>query len=123
VSLRLVALALLLAPGLTSCSSNPARDDRRVIERGQASWYGRKFQGRRTASGEHFDASGMTAAHRTLQFGTLVEVRSVSSRKSVQVRINDRGPSIRSRIIDLSEAAAKELDLIAKGEDTVEILR
>jgi rare lipoprotein A len=121
------ALVITSALGLSSCSSVPihqsANTQRSAFEKGQASWYGKRFQGRPTASGEKFDATQFTAAHRTLPFGTMVEVRSVATGQSVMVRINDRGPSRRSRILDLSEAAASELGMISKGEDTVELLR
>jgi rare lipoprotein A len=80
-------------------------------EAGLASWYGPGFQGKRTASGERFDANALTAAHRTLPFGTRVRVKSLVNGKEVVVRINDRGPFIQGRIIDLSQAAALALDL------------
>jgi rare lipoprotein A len=80
-------------------------------EAGLASWYGPGFQGKRTASGERFDANALTAAHRTLPFGTRLRVRSLANGKEVVVRINDRGPFIPGRIIDLSQAAALTLDL------------
>ncbi|MBI1401982.1 MAG: septal ring lytic transglycosylase RlpA family protein [Porphyrobacter sp.] len=88
---------------------------------GTASYYGRKFNGRRTASGEPFDMGAMTAAHRTLPFGSLVRVTNLANGKSVTVRINDRGPFSRGRIIDVSRAAAEELGLIARGHGTVEL--
>ena len=88
---------------------------------GVASYYGRRFHGRRTASGERFDMNGYTAAHRTLPFGSKVLVTNPSTGKSVTVRINDRGPFSRNRTIDLSRAAAKELGLIARGHGTVEL--
>ena len=90
-------------------------------ERGLASWYGPRFQGKRTASGERFDTSAMTAAHKTWPFGTKVRVKSVSTGKEVVVRINDRGPFIKGRIIDLSNAAAKALGF--NGVHQVEIAR
>ena len=119
--LRLFLLTTLLI--LSSCASSRKSGDRTIVERGLASWYGKRFQGRPTASGEPFDAAQMTAAHRTLPFGTMVEIRSVRSRKSVLVRINDRGPHLRSRIVDLSQAAAEELGMLSRGEETVEIFR
>ncbi len=84
-------------------------------QKGDASWYGEKFHGRRTASGEIYDMYKLTAAHRTLPFGTLVKVTHRSTDRSVVVRINDRGPSIRSRIIDLSYASADQLGIIREG--------
>jgi rare lipoprotein A len=91
------------------------------IGRGSASYYAAKFHGRRTASGEMFDNRAMTAAHRTLPFGTLVKVTNPSNGASVVVRITDRGPFSRDRMIDVSRAAAEELGLIARGHATVEL--
>jgi rare lipoprotein A len=79
----------------------------REVARGLASWYGPRFHGRRTASGERFDQHQLTAAHRTLPFGTIVRVRSLVNGRTVDVRINDRGPHIRRRVIDLSRAGTK----------------
>lgn len=93
----------------------------REVTRGIASWYGAKFQGRRTASGEPFDMHDFTAAHRSLPFGTIVEVRSLVNDRTVQVRINDRGPHIKGRLIDLSRAAARELGLLGRGQKAVEV--
>ena len=88
---------------------------------GVASWYGPKFAGRRTANGETFNPAELTAAHRTLPFGSLVRVTSSRTGKSVVVRINDRGPFHGNRVIDLSEAAASEIGLKARGSGTVEM--
>ena len=88
---------------------------------GTASYYGRRFNGRRTASGETFDMHAMTAAHRTLPFGSRVRVTNPSNGKSVVVRINDRGPFHGNRVIDVSRAAATELGLIQRGHGTVEL--
>ena len=87
----------------------------REIERGLASWYGGKFHGRRTASGEPYDMHAMTAAHKTLPFGTRVRVRHAETGKEVVVRINDRGPFIRGRVIDLSRAAAASIGVMQAG--------
>ena len=89
------------------------------LERGKASWYGPGFQGRRTANGERFDMNALTAAHRTLPFGTLVRVRNDQNGREVVVRINDRGPYVGDRIIDLSRAAAAALGLLQTGEGPV----
>jgi rare lipoprotein A len=94
----------------------------REFQRGQASWYGPGFHGRKTASGERFDMNTMTAAHRTLPFGTLVRVRSLVTGKEIEVRVNDRGPFNGGRIIDLSRAAAEALGLIALGVKDVMLL-
>lgn len=87
---------------------------RHLTQAGIASWYGPRFHGKRTASGERFDENAMTAAHRSLRFGTIVVVTRGNGR-SVKVRINDRGPFIRRRIIDLSRAAAVELGIKNAG--------
>lgn len=92
-----------------------------VLGRGSASYYAARFNGRRTASGEMFDNRAMTAAHRSLPFGTLVRVTNPATGASVVVRINDRGPFTRGRLIDVSRAAAEELGLIARGHATVEL--
>src|SRR6187402_1611211 len=91
-----------------------------AIGGGVASWYGREFAGRRTASGERFDPASYTAAHRTLPFGTRVRVTSATG-KSVVVRINDRGPFTGGRVIDLSQAAAAELGLVRAGSGRVSL--
>ncbi|RDC60233.1 RlpA-like lipoprotein [Alteripontixanthobacter maritimus] len=88
---------------------------------GHASYYGRKFHGRRTANGERFDMNAMTAAHKTLPFGTKVRVINPANGKEVTVRINDRGPFIRGRTIDLSKAAAKKIGIISRGHGSVEM--
>lgn len=98
------------------------RDSEGVLEKGLASWYGSKFHGRRTASGERFDRHAFTAAHRTLPFGSRVRVRSVVTGKEVVVRINDRGPFKRSRVIDLSQTAFNALGLQGRGVTQVELL-
>lgn len=91
----------------------------RTLDRGVASWYGPGFHGRLTANGERFDMNALTAAHKTLPFGTHVQVESYSTGKKVLVRINDRGPFIGGRIIDLSKAAARELGIVDHGHDMV----
>ena len=88
---------------------------------GMASYYGRELAGRRTASGERFDPAGLTAAHRTLPFGSKVRVTNPRSGKSVIVRINDRGPFTRGRLIDVSEAAARQIGLVATGHGQVKL--
>lgn len=86
-----------------------------------ASFYAAKFQGRRTASGETFNNSAMTAAHRSLPFGTQVKVTNVRNGRSVVVRINDRGPYAKGRIIDLSKAAAKKIGVSRSGVARVKL--
>jgi rare lipoprotein A len=85
------------------------------LERGRASWYGAQFHGRRTASGENYDKYALTAAHKTLPFGTIVRVRSLKLGREVDVRINDRGPFAPGRVIDVSQAAAEALGLMGAG--------
>lgn len=88
---------------------------------GPASWYGGKFHGRLTANGERFDKWGLTAAHRTLPFGTKVRVTNERNGRSVVVRINDRGPFHGNRVIDLSRGAAEEVGLVNSGTAPVKI--
>jgi rare lipoprotein A len=85
------------------------------VEQGKASFYARKFAGRKTASGERLHNDSLTCAHRTYPFGTLLKVTNPANNRSVIVRVTDRGPFVRSRVIDLSWRAAKELDIISKG--------
>jgi rare lipoprotein A len=82
---------------------------------GMASWYGERFHGRQTASGERYDMYAMTAAHKTLPFGTMVRVTDLETRKTVIVRITDRGPFTAGRVVDLSYAAASEIGMIQAG--------
>lgn len=97
----------------------PVRTD--FEQTGEASWYGPGFHGRQTASGEVFDQNEMTAAHRSLPLGTRTEVTNVETGESVEVVINDRGPYVEDRVIDLSKAAAKELGMTEDGTVTVKI--
>ena len=90
-------------------------------ETGVASWYGRDFQGRTTASGEIFDQNGISAAHRTLPLGTVLSVTNLDNFKSIKVRINDRGPFVKSRVLELSFGAAKELGFASQGTARVKI--
>ena len=82
---------------------------------GLASWYGAKFHGRKTASGEAYNMYHLTGAHKDLAFGTFVQVTNADNGKSVIIRINDRGPFIEGRVLDLSYAAAKKIEMIRKG--------
>lgn len=84
-------------------------------ETGKASYYGDRHHGQRTASGERFDQNALTAAHRTLPFGTRVRVTNLNNERSVVLRINDRGPFVRGRVIDVSRAAAVRLDMLRAG--------
>lgn len=89
--------------------------------RGQASWYGSDFQGSPTASGEPFNMNALTAAHRTLPLGSYARVKNLDNGRTVVVRINDRGPHARRRTIDLSYAAAREIEMVAAGTAPVEV--
>lgn len=114
--------ALLLGLALcVGCAGASAQTGRASIETGIASWYGPGYQGRTTASGERFNMRDRTAAHRTLPFGTRVRVTRTDTGKSVVVRINDRGPFVDGRIIDLSRRAARDLDMIDAGIAPVEV--
>lgn len=90
-------------------------------QEGIASWYGKGFRGRKTASGERFHPNDMTCAHRVFPFGTNLRVTNLSNQRQVVVRVNDRGPFIRSRIVDVSRAAAEALDFIGEGMATVRV--
>lgn len=92
------------------------------FDRGKVSWYGGRFHGRRTASGERFDMYALTAAHPTLPFGTRIKVRRLDTGQEVEVRINDRGPHARGRILDLSRAAAEALGVLQAGESMVALV-
>lgn len=119
---RAPLLLLLLAAG--ACTTTRPQIPNRGLEphqRGVASWYGQDFHGRRTANGERYDMNQLTAAHPTLPFGTLVEVRNLHNGRAVVVRINDRGPFAKRRVIDLSYGAAREIGLVGPGTAPVEI--
>lgn len=90
-------------------------------QKGLASWYGPGFHGKQTASGERYDMHGLTAAHKTLPLGTIVDVTRLDNGRTVRVRINDRGPFVRGRIIDLSRGAAEAIDMVAEGVARVRI--
>ena len=103
-SLLVIALCALVTGGCASSRNE-----------GLASYYADKYQGRKTANGETFDTAKLTAAHKTLPFGTRVRVTNLDNGKSVDVRINDRGPFVAGRVIDLSPAAARKLDMLRAG--------
>ena len=111
---------LLLALVVVACSTPsappvllqaPVSEQPSFTQIGIASWYGRDHHGKRTAEGELFDMNDLTAAHRTLPLGTAVRVTNLQNKKTVQVRINDRGPYIAGRVIDLSARAAREIEI------------
>ncbi|MCW3082190.1 MAG: septal ring lytic transglycosylase RlpA family protein [Segetibacter sp.] len=99
---------------LVSCSP-------KIVESGKASFYADKFDGRQTSNGEIFKQRKKTAAHRTLPFGTKVTVTNLANGRTVKVRVNDRGPFVKGRMIDLSKRAAKKLDMVNAGVANVEI--
>ena len=88
---------------------------------GVASWYGQEFQGNTTASGEVYDLDGLTAAHPTLPFGTTIRVTNLENRKNILLRVNDRGPSAKQRLIDVSWRAAKRLGFVRSGTTPVRV--
>ena len=120
-----VALCALAAAGCASSKSTrqttaaPTPGTRIV---GLASWYGQRHQGHATASGETYDMNKLTAAHRTMPFGTRLRVTNVENGRSVVVRVNDRGPWVNGRVLDVSLAAAKTLGMLADGVTKVEIV-
>jgi rare lipoprotein A len=93
----------------------------KIVETGRASYYADKFDGRKTSNGEIFSQDKMTAASKTLPFGTKVKVKNLANGKTVKVRINDRGPFVAGRAIDLSKKAAQKIDMIDAGTADVEI--
>lgn len=105
---------------LTGCASHDI-DPRGYNETGNASYYGNQHQGKRTASGERFDMNSLTAAHRNLPFGTRLLVTNLGNDKSVEVRVNDRGPHTRGRLIDLSRKAAQQLGMLGSGTAKVRV--
>ena len=109
----LVSSSAILLPSVAS--AEPSNESGKVIQSGRASWYGPGFHGRRTASGETFNTNELTAAHRTLPFGTRVRVVNKKTGKSVVVRINDRGPYAHGRVIDLSRASAQAIGMLGVG--------
>lgn len=113
-----VAVSLTLGGGIVS-----AKDKNTVVTStsGSASWYGGQFHGRKTANGERFNMNGLTAAHRSLPFGTKVRVTNQKNGKSVVVRINDRGPFHGNRMIDLSRGAASAVDMLGTGVAKVKV--
>ncbi|MDP8256926.1 MAG: septal ring lytic transglycosylase RlpA family protein [Candidatus Alcyoniella australis] len=114
-------LALMLSALVAGCAPKPVDGPYGYSETGYASWYGPGFHGKRTASGEIYNMYDYTAAHKQLPFGTLVQVENLENHKVVAVRINDRGPFVRGRIIDLSYTAAQDLNMIRAGVVKVRI--
>lgn len=111
----------LISSGCASVSKGEIALDLGIKDRGVASWYGREFHGRVAANGETFDMTALTAAHRKLPLGSLVRVINLVNGKQVHVRINDRGPYIAGRILDVSHAAAAELGMVDAGTSIVHL--
>jgi rare lipoprotein A len=114
---RSIAAATLASLLFAACAPQPAPP----TERGRISHYGHEFAGRKTASGVAFDPDALTMAHRTLPFGTRVRVTNVNTGRSVTVRINDRGPFVRGRVIDVSHSAAESLGMVGQGVAKVKL--
>ena len=117
----MVKRRIWLSPVLLLVSLLPITQIEANVTVGTASYYGGKFDGRRTASGARFNQYGLTAAHRTLSFGTRVLVTNKSNGRSVEVTINDRGPYVGGRMIDLSKGAAREIGMLGSGVARVEL--
>ena len=115
------ALAGPAADGSPPATSGPKPLPPSRVQIGMASWYGRRWQGRPTASGEHYDRHQPTAAHRTAPLGTQAVVTNLANGHTVRIRINDRGPHTRHRILDLSYEAARRLDMVRTGAARVKI--
>lgn len=118
-----ISVTLLFLGGCASHGPyKPQPDITAYSESGTASYYAMKYQNRKTANGEIFDNCSMTAAHKTLPFGTMVKVTNLRNDKSVNVTINDRGPYVKGRVIDLTRAAFSKIEKVDKGIAKVEIL-
>lgn len=114
----LLTVIIFLFIGVSQPTFAQSNDKTQV---GAASWYGSKYHGRKTSSGERYNKNEMTAAHKTLPFGTMVKVTNPANDKSVILRINDRGPFVGKRIIDVSEAAARKLGMHSEGVAKVKV--
>ena len=115
------ALAVVSLAALSECATTTPPTAGRPAEVGIASYYAKSLQGRRTASGERYDMQALTAAHPSLPFGSRVRVTNLANGRSVVVRINDRGPYVAKRVIDLSYAAARELKFLSDGTTRVRL--
>ena len=132
---RLQLICIYILATISGCTSDQAVEQNKLTqpeenstgikpvrtEVGEASWYGPGFHGKKTATGEVFDQTKMTAAHPTLPLGTKAEVTNLENDKKVEVKINDRGPYVEDRVIDVSRAAAKKLDMVKEGTAQVKI--
>lgn len=114
--------AAAVAMCLSSCASSaPGFGEKGYTEQGKASYYARKFQGRKMANGDPYRRGKLTAAHKTLPFGTKVKVTNLKTNETVKVKITDRGPFVKGRIVDLSEAAAKRVGMMKSGVAPVQV--
>ena len=123
--MRQVCIFLSFLFLLVSCAGSQDRDNSVMVvtgERGKASYYADKYQYRKTASGQRLDNSAMTAAHKTLPFGTKVRVTNINNGRTVEVVINDRGPFVRGRVIDLTRAAFSRIEDLRMGLADVEVV-
>ena len=124
---RLLSAWLVIFSFLAACSSPAPKPvyfpgyPIGYVERGTASWYGPGFHGNKTANGERYDMHKLTAAHRTLPLGSIAVVRSITTGKEVTVRINDRGPFAKGRVMDLSYAGARTIGMVGNGTDQIEL--
>jgi rare lipoprotein A len=118
---RIAALSETVAGLDESIQIAPRAEVFEAIGQGEASYYGTELAGNRTASGERFDPNALTAAHRTLPLGTRVRVTNIANGRSVIVRVNDRGPFVHSRLIDVSLGAAREIQMVRSGKAQVRL--
>ena len=118
---KIIKIVFVLIVLLLKVANANNLQDEKKNSVGIASYYSMKHENKRTASGEKYKSSNLTAAHRTLPFGTLVKVTNLKNNKSVIVKINDRGPFVKGRILDLSYSAAKEIDMLMNGMAKVKI--
>lgn len=114
-------ILIIIIAFLCSITTTAQTAKRPTTQQGKASYYSKKFHGRRTASGERIHTDSLTCAHRSYPFGTLLKVKHLGNGREVIVKVNDRGPYSRGRVIDLSYRAAKELGMLAQGIGTVEV--
>lgn len=119
--LLLASCSRKTTPSRSDTHTTPSGTGKLIKETGKASYYGNEFDGRKTANGEIFRQGKLTAAHRTLPFGTVVTVKNLNNGRTVTVRVNDRGPFAKGRIIDLSRSAAQAIDMVKAGVVSVEI--
>lgn len=116
MNIKILYFVLFICLLTTACSTN------KVVLTGKASYYADSFNGKLTANGEKFRQRKLTAAHKTLPFGTVVKVTNLKNGKTVRVRINDRGPFVHGRIIDLSKRAARKIDMVQQGVTEVKVV-